>query len=71
MGHLLLMSIIMSRVLRLELAEVPSPIVQRGINREPCFFAEEDYHCYLLWLKEAGRKTKPRQQLDNRTRVLK
>lgn len=23
---------------------MPQHIVQRGINREPCFFAEEDYH---------------------------
>lgn len=30
-------------------------IVQRGINREPCFVAEEDYHCYLHWLEEAAR----------------
>ncbi len=34
---------------------MPLHIVQRGINREPCFFAEEDYHCYLHWLEEAAR----------------
>ncbi len=28
--------------------------MQRGINREPCFFAEEDYHCYLHWLQESS-----------------
>jgi putative transposase len=28
-------------------------IVQRGHNREPCFFAEEDYFTYLHWLGEA------------------
>jgi putative transposase len=28
--------------------------VQRGINREPCFFAEEDYHCYLHWLQKSA-----------------
>lgn len=28
---------------------------ERGINREPCFFAEEDYQCYLHWLDEAAR----------------
>jgi putative transposase len=27
--------------------------VQRGHNRELCFFAEEDYHCYLHWLGRA------------------
>lgn len=29
--------------------------VQRGINREPCFFADEDYHCYLHWLEDSAR----------------
>ena len=28
-------------------------IVQRGHNREPCFFGEEDYCSYLHWLGEA------------------
>ena len=28
--------------------------MQRGVNREPCFFAEEDYGCYLHWLKTAA-----------------
>ena len=46
----------MPRRPRLQLAEVPLHIVQRGINREPCFFAEEDYHCYLHWLEKAARE---------------
>ena len=25
-----------------------------GINREPCFFAEEDYQCYLHWLQTSA-----------------
>jgi len=29
-------------------------LAQRGINREPCFFAEEDYHCYLHWLQKSA-----------------
>ena len=29
-------------------------LVQRGINREPCFFAEEDYHCFLHWLQKSA-----------------
>ena len=32
---------------------VPLHIVQRGHNREPCFFAEEGYHSYRHWLGEA------------------
>jgi putative transposase len=45
----------MPRRPRLRLAEFPLHIVQRGINRELCFFAKEDYHCYLHWLEEAAR----------------
>ncbi len=44
----------MPRRPRIKLAEVPQHVVQRGINREPCFFAEEDYHCYLHWLHESA-----------------
>ena len=45
----------MPRRPRILLADHPLHIVQRGINREPCFFADEDYHCYLHWLEEAAR----------------
>lgn len=45
----------MPRRPRILLADHPLHIVQRGINREPCFFAEEDYLCYLHWLEEAAR----------------
>ncbi len=45
----------MPRRPRLQFAEIPLHIVQRGINREPCFFAEEDYHCYFHWLEDAAR----------------
>jgi putative transposase len=38
---------------RIHLDGVPLHIVQRGHNREPCFFAEDDYHSYLHWLGEA------------------
>jgi len=31
-------------------------IVQRGHNREPCFFGEEDYLSYLYCLGEARKK---------------
>jgi len=44
----------MPRRPRIKLADVPQHIVQRGINREPCFFAEEDYHCYLHWLQKSA-----------------
>ncbi len=44
----------MPRRPRIKLADVPQHVVQRGINREPCFFAEEDYHCYLHWLQKSA-----------------
>jgi putative transposase len=43
----------MPRRPRVHLDGVPLHLVQRGHNREPCFFAEEDYQCYLHWLGEA------------------
>ncbi|CAK0779828.1 transposase [Gammaproteobacteria bacterium] len=43
----------MPRRPRVHLDAVPLHIVQRGHNREPCFFGEEDYHTYLHWLSEA------------------
>ncbi|HLX30627.1 MAG TPA: transposase, partial [Casimicrobiaceae bacterium] len=36
---------------------MPLHIVQRGHNRQPCFFAETDYRRYLQWLGEALRET--------------
>ena len=45
----------MPRRPRVLLADYPLHIVQRGINREPCFFVEEDYHCYLHWLEKSAR----------------
>ena len=43
----------MPRRPRVHLDGVPLHIVQRGHNREPCFFGEEDYSTYLYWLGEA------------------
>ncbi|MBK7764912.1 MAG: transposase [Sulfuritalea sp.] len=45
----------MPRRPRILVPDHPLHIVQRGINREPCFFAEADYQCYLHWLEEAAR----------------
>ena len=46
----------MPRRPRIHLDNIPLHIVQRGHNREPCFFGEEDYHAYLHWLSEALQK---------------
>src|SRR5258706_15981234 len=43
----------MPRRPRVHLDGIPLQIVQRGHNREPCFFGEEDYLSYLHWLKGA------------------
>ena len=43
----------MPRRARVHLDGVPLHIVQRGHNREPCFFGEDDYLSYLHWLGEA------------------
>jgi putative transposase len=46
----------MARLPRLILPGQPHHIIQRGNNRQPVFFAEEDYRLYLGWLKEAAGK---------------
>jgi putative transposase len=43
----------MPRRPRIQLDGVPLHIVQRGHNRQPCFFGEQDYQAYLHWLGEA------------------
>jgi putative transposase len=43
----------MPRRPRIQLDGLPLHIVQRGHNREACFFCEEDYQSYLYWLGEA------------------
>ncbi len=43
----------MPRRPRVHLPGLPLHIVQRGHNREACFFAEDDYHAYRHWLGEA------------------
>ncbi|MHB9100930.1 MAG: transposase [Sulfuricella sp.] len=47
----------MPRRARLSLPNVPLHIIQRGNNRQACFFTDEDYHLYLDWLNEHSTKT--------------
>ena len=42
----------MPRRARITLAGVPLHLIQRGNNRQVCFFAREDYKRYLDWLCE-------------------
>ena len=47
----------MPRRPRIHLPGLPLHVVQRGHNRDACFFTEEDYLAYQGWLAEALRKT--------------
>lgn len=46
----------MPRRARLALPNVPLHIIQRGNNRQACFYADEDYRFYLDWLHEYADK---------------
>lgn len=47
----------MPRRPRIHLPDLPLHIVQRGHNRDACFFAEADYLAYREWLGEALKAT--------------
>jgi putative transposase len=44
----------MARLGRFFAADQPLHVIQRGNNRQPIFFAEEDYALYRRWLAEAA-----------------
>ncbi len=46
----------MSRKPRFILAGVLQHVIQRGHNREPCFYAEDNFHCYRYILRAAAEK---------------
>ena len=46
----------MARLARLNLPGVPQHVIQRGNNRDACFYEEQDYKVYLDKLKEYSRK---------------
>jgi putative transposase len=46
----------MARLPRLNLADVPQHVIQRGNNRQATFFADEDYATYLDKLREYADK---------------
>jgi putative transposase len=43
----------MARKPRVHLENYTQHVIQRGANRDPCFYAEEDYRCYLDCLSDA------------------
>lgn len=47
----------MPRRARIALPNVPVHLIQRGNNRQPCFFADEDCYHYLDWLAEYATKS--------------
>jgi putative transposase len=47
----------MPRRPRIIIPGIPLHIIQRGNNRQACFFADEDYGFYLDWLQEYSRGT--------------
>ena len=52
----LVFSVIM-RCSCLALPNIPLHLIQRGNNRQACFFADEDYRFYLDWLAEHAGNT--------------
>ena len=46
----------MPRKVRFNLPGIPQHVIQRGNNRNPCFFSEEDYFHYLDYLLESANK---------------
>jgi putative transposase len=46
----------MARLPRIDIAGVPTHVIQRGNNRTACFFAEADYGYYLEFLSKAAKK---------------
>ena len=43
----------MPRKPRIYLPDMPQHVIQRGNNREPCFYSEQDYQYYLDALGES------------------
>lgn len=46
----------MARIPRIVLPGQPHHIIQRGNNRSPIFFVDDDYRLYLRWLSESCNK---------------
>lgn len=44
----------MPRQPRPDLAALPQHVVQRGADRQPCFFTADDYRRYLAGLRESA-----------------
>ena len=47
---------LMPRLPRLDVPDVPQHVIQRGNDRKPCFFSDEDYARYLNDLREIAMR---------------
>jgi putative transposase len=64
----------MPRRPRLILPDVPVHVIQRGNNRQACFYAEEDYLFYLEHLEKQADKARLRYScllFDDQSRSFK
>ena len=46
----------MARLPRLGLPDIPQHVIQRGNNRQACFYQDADYRAYLAFLKDSAEK---------------
>ena len=46
----------MPRRARVSLPNIPHHIIQRGNNRQACFYAEQDYQFFLEWLEKYAKE---------------
>ena len=47
----------MPRRPRIIVPNTPQHVIQRGNNRQACFYADEDYQFYLEWQNNRGQTT--------------
>jgi putative transposase len=58
----------MARLPRFYVSGCSQHVIQRGNNREACFYEEQDYKVYLDYLKQSAQKYKVYK--INRVRVI-
>jgi len=46
----------MPRIARAVIPEIPHHLTQRGLNRQPTFFSEEDHHVYLALVRASAER---------------
>ncbi len=46
----------MPRRPRISMSDVPMHVIQRGNNKQACFYSNEDYITYMVWLEEYAKE---------------